>query len=78
MFLKLLLYIWLFLSFFGVVMNWINFVKDHPGSLHFQRIGRSVYSHAPACKKGSFGFFCESSTLVSWYRQTNRLLSENN
>jgi hypothetical protein len=46
-------------------MNWINFVSNHSGSLHFQRIGRSVYSNA---SNKNF----ESSTLLNWFRETER------
>lgn len=49
-------------------MNWINFVRDHPGSLNFPRIGRSIYSY-------SGNFNDESTTIVNWFRETERALS---
>ncbi|MDD3084012.1 MAG: hypothetical protein PHP82_03245 [Candidatus ainarchaeum sp.] len=49
-------------------MNWINFVKEHPGSIRFQRIGRSVYSNASNSGKDSF-------TVINWFRETEKMLS---
>jgi hypothetical protein len=50
-------------------MNWINFVKEHPGSLHFQRIGRCVYSYAPKT---------QSNTINLWVRNTDRQILMSN
>ena len=50
-------------------MNWINFVKNHPGSLHFQRIGRSNYSYPAQLK---------SNILSAWVRETNKSINLSN
>ncbi|MDD4251375.1 MAG: hypothetical protein PHX27_04255 [Candidatus ainarchaeum sp.] len=51
-------------------MDWMNFVKEHPGSLKFQRIGRSVYSSASNLGQ-------ESSTIINWFRETERNMFSN-
>lgn len=48
----------------------MNFVKEHPGSLKFQRIGRSVYSSASNLGQ-------ESSTIINWFRETERNMFSN-
>ncbi|MDD3159999.1 MAG: hypothetical protein PHQ98_03460 [Candidatus ainarchaeum sp.] len=44
-------------------MNWVNYVKNHPGKLYFQRIGRGKMYNAS----------CPENTFVSWMREAQKV-----
>jgi len=50
-------------------MNWINFVKEHPGSLHFQRIGKGHVTSSQNLR---------SNILSAWVRETNKSITLSN
>jgi hypothetical protein len=43
-------------------MDWIKYVRNHPGSLHFQRIGRNK----------NYSAVSNENTLISWLRESQK------